>query len=204
MRSGQSLFRSGTLRIFWPADIINDCVFSRAGIPRRSRLFTIYIGKLVHDSSEWTQNSGLVNFLRKRRLPFAQISQFHLPTIRLGKPETDRFKWVWKMEHKFPFGTFRPRKQDLTLVYHLQKVSGNPVGKWKVGLFFRTEYSKQKFESHFFKAIFDTSFRPSRLFSGKWNWFVQMVNVIPGRNLPVLKFAYTICLNRGPVYPCNW
>lgn len=47
MRSGQSLFRSGTLRIFWPADIINDCVFSRAGIARRSRLFTIYMGKLV-------------------------------------------------------------------------------------------------------------------------------------------------------------
>ena len=74
------------------ADI--PALFSRAGIARRSRLFTIYMGKLVHDSSEWTQNSGLVNFLRKRRLPFAQISQFHLPTIRLGKPETDRFKWV--------------------------------------------------------------------------------------------------------------
>ena len=25
---------------------------------------------------------------------------------------------------------------------------------------------------------------------GKWNWFVQMVNAIPGRNLPGLNFAY--------------
>ena len=39
----------------------------------------------------------------------------------------------------------------------------------KVVLFFRTEYSKQKFVFHFFKAIFDTSFSASRPFSGKWN-----------------------------------
>ena len=52
------------------------------------------------------------------------------------------------------------------------------------------EYSKQKFVFHFFKAIFSTSFRPSRSFLGKWNGFVQMVNVIPARNLPVLNFVY--------------
>ena len=50
--------------------------------------------------------------------------------------------------------------------------------------------SKQKFVFHFFKAIFDTSFRPSRMFFGKGNWFVQMVNAIPVPNLPVLNFAY--------------
>ena len=38
-----------------------------------------------------------------------------------------------------------------------------------VVLFFRTEYSKQKFVFHYFKAIFDTSFRPLQSFSGKWN-----------------------------------
>ena len=58
--------------------------------------------------------------------------------------------------------------------------------------FFRTEYSKRTFEFHFFKTIFDTVIRPSRLFSGKWNRFVQMVNAISGRNLPVLKFAYQL------------
>ena len=51
----------------------------------------------------------------------------------------------------------------------------------KVVLFFRTEYSN---------SIFDTGSRPSRSFFGKWNWFVQMVNAIPGRNLPALNFAY--------------
>ena len=62
----------------------------------------------------------------------------------------------------------------------------------KVVLFFRMEYFKRKFVVHFFKAILDTSFRPSRPFSGKWNWFVLMVlmvNAIAGRNLPVLNFA---------------
>ena len=38
-----------------------------------------------------------------------------------------------------------------------------------VVLFFQVEYSKQKFVFHFFKAIFDTSFRPLRSFCGKWN-----------------------------------
>ena len=43
---------------------------------------------------------------------------------------------------------------------------------------------------NFLKAIFDTSFRLSQLFFGKWNWFVNMVNMIPGWNLPALNFAY--------------
>ena len=30
----------------------------------------------------------------------------------------------------------------------------------------------------------------SRSAFGEWNWFVQMVTAIPGRNLPVLNFAY--------------
>jgi len=93
MKSGKSLFRSGTLRIFWPADVIKDRVSSRAGIARSSRLVTTYMGKLVYDSSELTQNSGLVNFLRKTRVPFAQISQFHLP--KNGQESLEpMFKWV--------------------------------------------------------------------------------------------------------------
>ena len=46
------------------------------------------------------------------------------------------------------------------------------------------------FVSHFFKAIFDTIFRPLQSFFGKWNLLVQMVNAIPGQNLSVLNFAY--------------
>ena len=62
---------------------------------------------------------------------------------------------------------------------------------WKGVLFFRTEYSNWKFAFHWLPSHqFDTSFRPSRLFSGKSNWFVQMLNAIPGQYLPVLNFAY--------------
>ena len=39
----------------------------------------------------------------------------------------------------------------------------------KVALFFWTECPKRKFVFHFFKANFDTSFRPSRPSSRKWN-----------------------------------
>ena len=58
-----------------------------------------------------------------------------------------------------------------------------------VVLFFRTEYSKQKFVFHYFKAIFDTSFRPLQSFSGKWNWFVQMVNAISGAKFTSPEFC---------------
>ena len=60
----------------------------------------------------------------------------------------------------------------------------------KGSLFFRMEYSKQKFVFHCFKAFFRTSFRPSWSFLSKWNGFVQMINAIPAQNLAVLNFAY--------------
>ena len=70
--------------------------------------------------------------------------------------------------------------------YLLQKFSENPVKKemervWVVqaenlreqrNIWRGVEWmecSKRKFLSHFFKAIFDTSFRPSGPFFGKWN-----------------------------------
>jgi len=107
-----------------------------------------------------------------------------------------------------------------TVVYHLQKfsgksgsrvngtrlfgssqrkISGSNVTSEKVVLFFRMEYSNRKLAIHFFKAIFNTSFRPSRPFSGKWNWFIQMVNAIPipGRNLQSWTLR-TIYPNREP------
>ena len=84
----------------------------------------------------------------------------------------------WKVNGTRLFGSFQ------------RKISWSKGTSERVVLFFRTEYSKQKFVFHFFKAIFDTSFRPLRSFSSKWNWFVQMVNAIPGWNLPVLNFEY--------------
>ena len=43
-----------------------------------------------------------------------------------------------------------------------RKISGSNETSEKVVLFIRMEYSKRKFVIHFFKAIFNTSFRPSR------------------------------------------
>ena len=51
-----------------------------------------------------------------------------------------------------------------------QKISGSYGTSEKVVLFFRTECSKRKVGFHFFsKANFDTCFRRSRPFFGKWN-----------------------------------
>ena len=41
-----------------------------------------------------------------------------------------------------------------------------------------------------------SSFRPSRPFFGKWNWFVQMVNAIPRQNLLVLCLPFAQTVNR--------
>ena len=61
--------------------------------------------------------------------------------------------------------------------------NGSTGSSEKVFLFFRSVFL-------FFKATLDTSLRFSRLFFSKWNWFVQMVNAIPGRHLLALNFAY--------------
>ena len=57
----------------------------------------------------------------------------------------------------------------------------------------RLKYSKRKFVFHFFKAIpalIPVSGLLGQSFFGKWNRFVQMINAIPGRNLPVLNFGH--------------
>ena len=73
-------------------------------------------------------------------------------------------KFGWNVKGTKLFGSFQ------------QKISGSNGTSEKVVLMF------VRFFFHFIKAIFDTSFRPSRSFFGKWKWFVQMVNAIPGRN----------------------
>ena len=94
---------------------------------------------------------------------------------------------LFTIEKEFPENRFESR-WNTPLGSFQRKISGSNRTSEKVVLFFRTEYSKREFVFHFFKAIFDTSFRPSRSFFGKWNWFVQVVNAIPGRNLLVLNF----------------
>ena len=94
---------------------------------------------------------------------------------------------LFTIEKEFPENRLESR-WNTPLGSFQRKISGSKGTSEKVVLFFRTEYSKREFVFHFFKAIFDTSFRPSRSFFGKWNWLVQMVNAIPGRNFPVLNF----------------
>ena len=65
------------------------------------------------------QNSGLVNFVPESRLLFAQISSIYQKTAAKAWNRYQRME-SWKicsfvpieMKHEFPFGTFRPEKQD--------------------------------------------------------------------------------------------
>ena len=84
---------------------------------------------------------------------------YHLPKFS-GKSS-------WKVNGTRLFGSFH------------REISGSSGTSGKVVLFFRMVYSQQKSMFHLLKAIFDTGFRSSQLFFGKWNWFVQIVNAIP-------------------------
>ena len=70
------------------------------------------------------------------------------------------------------------------------KISENNGKSQNVVWFFRTGCSKRKFVFHFFKANFDTSFRLSRQFFGKWNWFSTNGKSDSRRKVPVLNFDY--------------
>ena len=74
-------------------------------------------------------------------------------------PFTKKFpeKFGWKVNGSRLHGSFQ------------RKISRRNNGtSGKVVLFVQTEFSKGKLVYHFFKAIFDTSFRPLRPFLGKW------------------------------------
>ena len=95
------------------------------------------------------------------------------------------------MEHDF---LGRSSRKFLGATKHLKRWS----------CFFGEEYSNRKFVFHFFKAIFKTSFRPSRsFFFDKWNLFAQMVKAISGRNLPVLNFTHNLLGKPWPILVYN-
>ena len=97
-------------------------------------------------------------------------------------------------------------KWNMTFFWLFQrKMSGSNGTSEKVVLFFRTEYSKPKFAFYFSKPSL-IPVRPSRSFSGKWNWFAQMVNEIPGRSKFTspefcVPFAFAV---DWPACPCKW
>ena len=70
---------------------------------------------------------------------------------------------LFTIEKEFPENRLESR-WNTPLGSFQRKISGSNGTSEKVVLFFRTEYSKRKFVFDFFKAIFDTSFRPSRSF----------------------------------------
>ena len=70
---------------------------------------------------------------------------------------------LFTIEKEFPENRLESR-WNTPLGSFQRKISGSNGTSEKVVLFFRTEYSKREFVFHFFKAIFDTSFRPSRSF----------------------------------------
>ena len=76
-------------------------------------------------------------------------------------PFTQSFRKIW-----------RESKWNTTFWVVPAENFGKQQNIWKGSLFFRMECSKRKFVFHFFKAIFDISFRLSRPFFGKWNWIV--------------------------------
>ena len=105
----------------------------------------------------------------------------------------------------------RDARAEVLVVYHWRDVfakSGWKVnGKWlfessqwkisesngksqNVVRIFRTGCSKRKFVFDFFKANFDTSFRLSRQFFEKWNWFSTNGKRDSRRKVPVLNFDY--------------
>ena len=151
----------------------------------------------------WFHDSQVKTALRTSHDLFC--FQFWLAGVVEWEVSANHKAWQWK------------------IVYHLQNVSGkskvnatrlfgsfqrriygsNGTSK-KVVLLFRTEYSKRKFVFYFSKAICDTSFTPSRPFFGKWNSFVQMVNAIPGRSLPLLKFNQVKYLEVSVCQPGSW
>ena len=97
---------------------------------------------------------------------------YHLPEFSL--------KSSWKVNGTRLFGSFH------------REISGSNATSGKVVLFSGQYIPNRNPCSIFLKAIFDTGFRSSRLFFGKWNWFVAMVNAILGWNLPVLNCAYLL------------
>ena len=105
----------------------------------------------------------------------------------------------------------RDARAEVLVVYHWRDVFGKSGwkvnGKWllessqwkisesngksqNVVRFFRTGCSKRKFVFHFFKANFDTSFRLSWQFFGKWNWFSTNGKRDSRRKVPFLNFDY--------------
>ena len=77
-------------------------------------LFTIYLGELVGLRFGRIQN--ILNLVPEQRLLFAQISSIHRKNGLEDPPKLGSNMALKKMEHEFPFGTFRSEKKEDYLV----------------------------------------------------------------------------------------
>ena len=153
-------------------------------------------------SGKWNWFEQMVNAIPGRNLPVPNFSN------HLSKPWTDpqfaRSKWV-----------VYPSSQKICLESKVDSKRNSDFSGWfRWNIFWSKRFLKRwscfsrqnipignscsQLESCL-KAMFDTtqatSFRLSRPFFVEWNWFGQMVNAIPRRNLPVLNFASQIRSN---------
>ena len=99
-------------------------------------------------------------------------SGFHQEPIKRKRRSRKRSRKKWKRSDSAGYLPFTKIFREIrleskwitTFGSYQRKISGSNGTSEKVVLFSRMEYSKRKFVLHFFKAIFDTSFRPSRRF----------------------------------------
>ena len=136
-------------------------------------------------------------FLNISNLGYFPLTQHHTVVSLVTKPSS-LITWTY-------------HKVETAVVYHIQKVSRKSSWKANGTWLFRSFQLKNFCEQqNFWKGnvflfqMFQTEIRDSfhwshlwyqlqafvDFFLGKWIWFVQMVNEIQGRNLPVLNFAY--------------
>ena len=125
--------------------------------------------------------------------------------------------WIWIIKlHLWYFVTFGVAYYPVseTMVFTIcKKFLENLVGKKMEhdflgrsgGLFWCNGTSEKVilfFEFHFLKAVFDTSFRRSQPFFGRWSWFVHWYGK---RHFSISEFClpFTQTVNR-PVCPCKW
>ena len=125
-----------------------------------SRKFSFYLSLLLgfpEFSAErfaFRKSNSFRNFWKL----FREISESFTAVSKFSKVLV---QWKWPLllqifENVVPFatGSCRKFKPDVLV-------------EWKAPMFFWSECSKRKLMFLFFKAIFDTSFRPSRSFFGK-------------------------------------
>ena len=124
-----------------------------------------------NNSFFWWNNKPLIRwFSIYYERTFRPLLVFFLAPCGARKNTTQLAKYPHVLYTKQIFPLGRHKKWCSVLSNRIsRKIFGSNRTSERVVQFFRMEYSKRKFVFHSFKAIFDTSFRPSQPFFGTWN-----------------------------------